>query len=240
MNKKTFEVGKTYLTRDGRKVFIKSYAGTTIIGVTRHNDGTEWTPTWYGCGSYFFSGPSPLDLMPEAIFEENTSKVESLKRENAALFSENIYVLAQIEELQKENGRLHVELREARIIARGMVEAMKQDSLDDPPMCKCNRYRAEDVHVCAFQRSFTNLTDEKYCTCCEKCSADCVKLAAQGMVDAAKISIPAEKCSCGCFYREEDKNTFPTTIGGIYGFYICGDCGNLRDLYKKDVTANEE
>ena len=59
------------------------------------------------------------------LYDDNSSKVESLKKENAALLSENNYVLVQIEELQKENGRLHVALREARMIAQGMVDAAK-------------------------------------------------------------------------------------------------------------------
>ena len=186
IEKRVFNVGETYLTRDGRKVLIKSYAGNTIIGITRHNDGDEWSPMWYTAGNYHFYGQSPMDLMPEAIFENHSCDGRCLEKENADLFKQNLDLLAEVDVLQKENGRLHVALREARMISQGMVEAMKQDS-DDPPMCKCNRYCAENAHVCAFQRSFTNLTDEKYCTCCEKCSADCVKLAAQGMVDAEKI-----------------------------------------------------
>ena len=57
--------------------------------------------------------------------QEQDGVQHKLKEENAALLSENNYVLVQIEELQKENGRLHVALREARMIAQGMVDAMK-------------------------------------------------------------------------------------------------------------------
>ena len=50
-----FEIGETYLTRDGRKVLIKKYAGTQIIGTTRWEDGDESTHIWDGTGNYFLS-----------------------------------------------------------------------------------------------------------------------------------------------------------------------------------------
>ena len=194
MNKTTFEVGKTYLTRDGSEAQVTSSDWKTLAGIVTAKSGFKRRCMWYHTGAFVFSGQPAMDLMPEATYENNSSIVESLKKENASLFKANIDLLAKFDALQRENTQLYVELQEARMIARGMVEALRQSSLDDPPMCKCNIYRAEDVHVCAFQRIFNKLTcDEKYCTCCEKCSADCVKLAKQGMVDAAK---------CGAFDRK--------------------------------------
>ena len=91
MNKTIFEVGKTYLTRDGHKVLIKPYAGTMIIGTIHQKDGTEWNPMWYDsgnymwypAGNYFFSGQYPMDLMPtddksEPIIEEPSLTVTDI------------------------------------------------------------------------------------------------------------------------------------------------------------------
>ena len=125
--KKTFEVGKTYLTRDGRKVLIKSHAGTTIIATIRYENVTEHDSTWYATGNYFFSGQSPMDLMP--LDEENNSNGGYLEKENANLFKQNLELLAEVDALQKENGRLYVELQETRMIARGMVDIAKSGKI---------------------------------------------------------------------------------------------------------------
>ena len=83
MNKMTFEVGKMYLTRDGHQILIETYVGNMIIGATHREDGTEWFPMWYAAGNYFFSGQSPMDLMPLGITEFGT--VTELELEGKAV-----------------------------------------------------------------------------------------------------------------------------------------------------------
>ena len=133
-----FEVDKMYLTRDGSRVLIESNDRTTIKGTVLSSNGT--TRMWYAGGKYRVFGESDMDLMIGEITGEKylgfvTAPVgwKPTIKENAALFKQNLDLLEDINELQKENGRLHIELREARMIARGMVVAIKQSSLEGPP-----------------------------------------------------------------------------------------------------------
>ena len=225
----TFEVGKTYLTRDGSEAEIMSRNSFTLVGTVTKTNGKRISLMWLPTGSSVYYDDKEMDLMPpdaEPELEGKTARdlcdtvygvysrmasyvsdkqeqdgvQHKLKEENAALLSENNYVLVQIEELQKEYGRLHVALREARMIAQGMVEAVKQDSLDDPPqistdrlcsalviMCGCKIYRGEDAHSCPFY-SFSGKTNNAHCTCCKKCTANCTKMAAQLAVDQTKCA----------------------------------------------------
>ena len=185
MNKTIFEVGKTYLTRDGSEAQLTFRGCKTLAGAVTAKSGFKQYCMWYYNGAFVFSGQPGMHLMPQD--KEDSSIMESLKKENASLFKSNLDLLAEADALHKENGRLHVELQEARIIAREMVEAIKQDGLYDPPMCKCHIFRAEEAHSCAIQRDFNKITNDKYCTCCEKCSEYCVKLAAFRLFDESKL-----------------------------------------------------
>ena len=191
MNKTTFEVGKTYLTRDGRKVLIKKYAGTQIIGTTRWEDGDESTHIWDGTGNYFFSGQSPMDLMPtepelegktardlcDTVYgvysriasyvsdkQEQDSVQPKLKEENASLFKANLELLEEVDALQKENRRLHTQLHEARLIAQGMVDASK---IFPSMKCSCGYfYLEEDKHM--FPTTIGGIYGFKICRACGK------------------------------------------------------------------------
>ena len=170
MNKTVFEVGKTYITRDGSEAEIISRNSFTLEGTVTKTNGKRIPIMWLPTGSSVYYDDKEMDLKPEEIPE----KIEEHKEENASLFKANLDLLEEVDALQKENFGLRIELQEARLIA-------------------------------------------------------------QGMVDAAKISIPAVKCSCGYFYRVGDKHMFPKKINGIYGFYICRDCNKTRDLHESQT-----
>ena len=138
-----FEVGKTYLTRDGRKVLMKSYTGAMIMGTTRWKGGDESTHLWYDTGNYFFSGQSPMDLMPwgitgfSAVTEpELEGKAMRERGIESALIKlgwtppgkksdEDAKLQAEVETLREENAQLRTQLNEARLIAQGMVDSVK-------------------------------------------------------------------------------------------------------------------
>lgn len=193
MNKTVFEVGKTYITRDGSEADIISRNSFTLEGTVTKTNGKRIPIMWLPTGSSVYYDDKEMDLMPEEIQGKKydgfakvdaatiaaidmawDSEQHKLKEENVSLFKANLDLLEEVDALQKENFGLRIELQEARLIA-------------------------------------------------------------QGMVDAAKISIPAVKCSCGYFYRVEDKHMFPKKINGIYGFYICRDCNKTRDLHESQT-----
>jgi len=67
------ELGKTYLTRDNRKVRIictdrKSKNGTSIVGLATLNDNTESTALYYPDGRYLENTISGYDLVKEYSF----------------------------------------------------------------------------------------------------------------------------------------------------------------------------
>ena len=156
MNKTTFEVGKTYLTRDGSEILITSITNDLMNGVGTSQSGHMGLSTWYINGKYLFSGKAHMDLMPEEIPADSatlkksinetltetlatvgwsppgwkTRKEATLQEENASLFKANLELLEEVDALQKENFGLRIELQEARMIAQGMVDAVKQDSID--------------------------------------------------------------------------------------------------------------
>ena len=197
MNKSTFMAGKTYLTRHNASVRIVDYDGEFIIGIITYANGCTLPERWHLNGEYLLKFETFMDLMPDSLYENNISNVESLaeslKKENASLFKANLDLLAEVDALQKENGRLYVDLQEARIIARGMVDAMIEDGLEVGPMCECHIFPAESAHSCPFYGEFTGIKDERHCTCCKKCTENCSKMAAQGAIDAEK---------CGAFDRK--------------------------------------
>ena len=128
IEKRVFNVGETYLTQDGSEAQVTFRDWKTLAGTVTLESGFKQHCMWYHTGAYVFSGQPEMNLMPLDVpyeNDKNSSKVDSLKRENATLFKANLDLLAEVDALQKENGRLYVELQETRMIARGMVDIAK-------------------------------------------------------------------------------------------------------------------
>ena len=130
-----------------------------------------------------------LTLGLKELYEENTKVVLDLEDKKDAI--NDLLIKLENEqrvviEIRKKNIDLHLKLSEKTVKQYGKL--VGNGDIEDPAMCGCNIYRAEDEHPCPFQTVFAaKELDPKNCTCCKKCTATCSKLAANGLVDAAKI-----------------------------------------------------
>ena len=132
MNKTIFEVGKTYLTRDGSEAEIMSSNSHSLEGIVTKTNGKRVSRMWRPTGISFYPDDRYTDLMPGEIpgkKYEGFAKVDAatiaaidmswdseqhkLKEENASLFKANLELLEEVDALQqfmerlnKENGQI--------------------------------------------------------------------------------------------------------------------------------------
>ena len=189
----TFEVGKTYLTRDGSEAEIMSRNSFTLVGTVTKTNGKRISLMWLPTGSSVYYDDKEMDLMPpdaepelegktardlcDTVYgvysriasyvsdkQEQDSVQPKLKEENASLFKANLELLEEVDALQKENRRLHTQLHEARLIAQGMVDASK---IFPSMKCSCGYfYLEEDKHM--FPTTIGGIYGFKICRACGK------------------------------------------------------------------------